>query len=53
MTTKKKVKGRLILEEIAFDDAVKRTVHKSNKSSGKITLPKEWIDKKVYVVLIE
>lgn len=46
-------KGILILEHIEFNNLVERKVIKNNKSSGKITLPKKWIDKKVYAILIE
>ncbi len=44
-------KGRLILKEIEFEQVYVRTVHKSNKRSGKITLPPELIGKKVYVIV--
>jgi putative transposon-encoded protein len=47
----KKRRGLLILEQVEFDDYVKRKVHKSNKSSGKITVPISWIGKNVIVVL--
>lgn len=46
-----KTNGRLILKEIVFDNCWQRTVSKNNKTSGKVTLPKELIGKKVYVVL--
>lgn len=48
-----KTKGRLILKEISFDHVEKRKVGKNNTTSGKVTLPKEWIGKQVYVVLAE
>jgi len=44
-------KGRLILNEIQFDQVYQRTVHKCNDRAGKITLPPELIGKKVYVVV--
>lgn len=47
----KNKKGLLILEKIEFDNLAERLVGKNNKTSGKITLPKEWIGKKVYVIL--
>ncbi len=50
MTTKKK-QGRLILKEIKFDQVYKRKVNKNNETSGKVTLPKELIGKKVYVIV--
>lgn len=49
----KKRKGILILEKIEFDDFIRRKVHKSNKSSGKVTVPTPWIGKNVIVVLDE
>jgi putative transposon-encoded protein len=49
--TLKKTKGRLILKEIEFEQVYIRTVHKSNKRSGKITLPPDLIGKKVYVIV--
>lgn len=47
----KKKKGILIIEQIEFDDALKKKVVKNNKTSGKITVPKELIGKEVYVVI--
>jgi len=47
----KKTSGRLILKEIQFNQVFERTVGKNNDTSGKITLPKELIGKKVYVVV--
>lgn len=47
----KKVNGTLIIEKIDFKRMIERTVHKSNKSSGKITLPKELVGKKVIVII--
>lgn len=49
--TLKKTKGRLILKEIEFDQVHKRTVHKSNNRSGKVTLPADLIGKEVYIVV--
>ena len=50
---KKDKKGLLIIESIEFSKIVERTVSKNNDSSGKITLPKDWIGRRVYTVLIE
>ncbi len=47
----KELKGRLILSEVTFDKIWNKNVTKNNKSSGKVTLPKELIGKKVYVIL--
>jgi len=47
----KKVNGTLILEKIDFNRMLERTVHRSNKSSGKITLPSELIGEKVFVII--
>jgi len=44
-------KGLLILKQVVFEDCVKRTVIKNNSTSGKVNVPKRWIDKGVYVVL--
>lgn len=46
-----KVKGRLILKEVEFNEIIERKVIKNNESSCKVTLPKNWEGKKVYVVL--
>ena len=48
---KKDVKGVLVLEQIEFDQIYKRTVHRSNKTSGKITLPSELIGEEIYAVM--
>lgn len=53
MVKKLNRKGLLILQQIEFDDAKERIVIKNNESSGKITLPRNWIGKKVYAVLTE
>jgi len=44
-------KGRLILEEIRFDHVFKREVKYHSPTSGRIYLPKELVDKTVYVVI--
>ena len=48
-----KTKGRLILKEIRFDQAYKRTAIKNNKTSCKVTLPRELEGKTVYVIVDE
>lgn len=45
----KTVNGKLILEEKKFNRIVDKLVMKNNNSSGKITLPKDLIGKKVFV----
>ncbi|MDD1777479.1 MAG: hypothetical protein LUQ65_04865 [Candidatus Helarchaeota archaeon] len=47
----KKVKGVLILQKVEFDRMLERTVHKSNKSSGKVTLPIDLVGKKIIVII--
>lgn len=49
----KKVKGKIILNEREFNRMVERNVTKNNATSGKITVPTQFIDKKVYVVWFE
>jgi putative transposon-encoded protein len=44
------IKGKLIFDEIAYEKIVTRTVTKNNKTSGKVTVPAEYIDEKVYVL---
>jgi putative transposon-encoded protein len=45
----KSVNGKIILEEKKFNRIVTKFVMKNNDSSGKITLPKDLIGKKVLV----
>lgn len=45
----KSVNGKIILEEKKFNRIVNKIVMKNNDSSGKITLPKDLIGKKVFV----
>ena len=47
----KKVKGRLILEEVTFERIWTKKVVKNNDTSCKVTLPKELINKEVYVIV--
>ena len=49
--TLKKRKGIVILEQIEFDYILKRKVINNNATSGKVTVPKELIGKKVYVII--
>jgi len=49
--TLKKRKGLLILEQINFEYVYKRKVTTNNKTSSKVTLPKELIGKYVYVIV--
>ena len=45
----KSVNGKLILNEKKFNRIVDKVVIKNNDSSGKITLPKTLVGKKVFV----
>jgi len=45
----KKVDGKIILDEKKFNRIVDKVVMKNNDSSGKITLPKDLIGKKIFV----
>lgn len=47
----KEVDGLLVMEKIEFNRVLKRKVIKNNKSSGKITLPRDLVNKKVIVVI--
>lgn len=42
--------ARLVIQDIPVERVLVRTVVRNNNTSGKITLPKDLIDKKVYVV---
>lgn len=53
MEKNRKIKGRLILKEVNFEDSWKKVVIKNNESSGKVTLPKSLIGKAVYVIVDE
>ena len=46
----KKVDGKIIISEKQFNQMIEKEVIKNNDTSGKITLPKNLINKKVYVV---
>ena len=43
--------GKLTLRDIEYEQLLERKVSKNNASSGKITMPKEYIGKRVYVVV--
>ncbi len=43
--------GKITLRDIEYDQLLERRVHRNNASSGKVTLPKAFIGKKVYVVV--
>jgi len=44
------VKGEIIFESGKINRSIERVVYKSNSTSGKINVPVDLIDKKVYVV---
>ncbi len=45
------VSGKLTLKDIEYEQLLERKVSKNNASSGKITVPKDYIGKWVFVVL--
>ena len=45
------VSGKIILRDIEYEQLLERKVSKNNASSGKITMPKDYIGKRVYVVV--
>ena len=45
------VSGKITLRDIEYVQLLERRVHKNNSSSGKVTLPKDHIGKRVYVVV--
>lgn len=47
----KKIRARLVLQEIAVDEIWIRRVGNNNATSGKIALPHRLIGKEVYVIL--
>lgn len=53
MSRQKNDKNLIILKSIEYSEIKKRKVSKNNDTSGKVTLPKNWIGKKVYVALVE
>lgn len=49
----KQVNGKIVISEKQFNRLIEKEVIKNNDTSGKITLPKNLINKKVYVVWFE
>jgi putative transposon-encoded protein len=45
------VSGKIILRDIEYEQLLERKVYKNNASSGKINVPKDYIGKRVYVVV--
>lgn len=45
------VSGKITLREIEYDQLLERKVSRNNASSGKVTVPKDYIGKRVYVVV--
>lgn len=45
------VTGKITLKDIEYDQLLERKVSRNNVSSGKVTLPKDYIGKRVYVVV--
>ena len=50
-TNNNHTKGVLILKQIEFNRVYHRKVSSNNKTSGKVTVPRELIGKSVYVVV--
>lgn len=48
-----KITGKIIQKAIDFNRVIERKAIKNNDTSGKITVPKELIDKKLFVVYYE
>lgn len=53
MSQKRAKKGLLIIDSVEFNQLREKIVIRNNDTSGKVTLPKDWIGKKVYVTLVE
>ncbi len=49
----KKTNGTLILQEVKFENYLKKRVISNNKTSGKITLPRSLVSKEVYIIIPE
>ena len=45
------VSGKITLRDIEYDQLLERLVSRNNASSGKVTVPKDYIGKRVYVVV--
>lgn len=48
-----KTNGSLVLQEVKFENYLKKRVISNNKTSGKITLPKSLVGKEVYIIVPE
>jgi putative transposon-encoded protein len=46
----REIHGKVVLEELRISKFMPRTVIKNNDTSGKVTVPKDLIGKKVYLV---
>ena len=44
------VSGKITLRDIEYDQLLERRVHRNNASSGKVSVPKDYIGKRVYVI---
>lgn len=49
----KKISGKVIPEVKDVNRLLERSVNKNNSTSGKITVPRTLINKKVYIVWVE
>ena len=45
------VSGKITLRDIEYEQILERRVSRNNASSGKVTVPKDYIGKRVYVVV--
>ena len=45
------VSGKITLRDIEYDQLLERKVHRNNSSSGKVSVPKNYIGKRVYVII--
>ncbi len=43
--------AKLILQEVSVKRLLVRKVSKNNSTSGKITVPKDLVDKEIYIVI--
>jgi putative transposon-encoded protein len=46
-------RGRLMIREVEFEDLLKRRVIDNNETSGKVTLPKHFVGRTVYVMIAQ
>jgi putative transposon-encoded protein len=47
----KKVNGKIVMEEIKFNRVLERKVSKNNGTSGKLSVPRNLIGKKVLIII--